>query len=151
MTIPAAVDFPSYYVMAASTERTAPNFHYIYSVQFWDSDGPNKTHMFDEQHQVSEEDAEIGQQEFIPHGQDLLHLINTDSDLARDKTKVISAYNDQLIAHNNRYAKLIGSVYRNQHIAENLVESFPDQDFLKNVTSTISEFKQLQDGFTNNF
>jgi len=81
----------------------------------------------------------------------LLHLINTDSDLAKDKTKVISAYNDQLIAHNNRYAKLIGSVYRNQHIAENLVESFPDQNFLKNVTSTIAEFKLLQDGFTNNF
>ena len=152
MTIPAAIDFPSYYVMAASTERTAPNFHYVYSVQFWDSDGPEKNaKKFDDQHHIEDEDIEIGKQEFIPHGADLLHLINTDSDLAKDKTKVISAYNDQLIAHNNRYAKLIGSVYRNQHIAENLVESFPDQNFLKNVTSTIAEFKILQDGFTNNF
>ena len=91
--------------------------------------------MFDNQNMPEASEESAG--EFIAQGVDLLHLINKDAELATDRTKVISAYNDQLIAHNTRYAKLIGSVYRNQHIAENLVSSFPDQDFLKGVTTTI--------------
>jgi len=36
------VDFPTYFIMASSTESQTPNHHYVHSMGFWDTDGPSK-------------------------------------------------------------------------------------------------------------
>jgi hypothetical protein len=125
--------------MASSSNPSSPNYHYIHSVKFYDIDGPT-------------EPADTGDEDEIDIKQaDLLHTMNKDADLAHDATKAISAYNDQLIAHNNRYAKLIGSVYRNQHIATEIMQSFPDQEFMNGLNNKISDFKTLNNEFTKHF
>lgn len=138
-TIEQPVDFPTYFIMASSTESQTPNHHYVHSMGFWDTDGPPK------KADKSDEEAVNTQQE------DLLHSMNKDGELAHDSAKAISAYNDQLIAHNSRYAKLIGSVYRNQHLATEIMQAFPTQDFMNSLNNKITDFKALNNDFNKHF
>lgn len=113
-TIMQSIDYKTSIVLAASTEKHGgeSNHHFVHSFNFWDMEGPTESSkknvdgFFDD-------DFDHAGKKFDANAFDLLHLINADSDLAHNATRAIDAYNDQLIAHNSRYAKLIASVYRN--------------------------------------
>ena len=111
-TINQPIDYPSSMIMAAGTEKHGgvPNYHTVHSLNFWDVEGP--TSDTSKMNDVDENFAKAGKK-FDFQASDLLHFINSDSDLAHNATRAIDAYNDQLIAHNTRYAKLIGNVFRN--------------------------------------
>lgn len=150
-TLSSAIDFKSYLVIAANTDShgSPANYHYLHSFMFWDTEGPvevAKKHKGQYDSAFSEKGKEVKMD-----SEDLLHLINTDSELAKDADKAMSAYNDQLLAHNTRYAKLIGSVYRNQHLAQEMGASFPSQDFMAELNDKINEFRALQKNFEEHF
>lgn len=113
-TIQQSIDFKSNIIMAASTEKHggAANYHYINSFNFWDVEGPTESSKRLVEGEIDDDFGKAGKK-FDASAYDLLHLINQDSDLANNSTRAIDAYNDQLVAHNSRYAKLIASVYRN--------------------------------------
>ena len=66
----------------ASSAGAKPNHHFVHSIDFWDTDGPEK--------KEPEEDST----EIEAKMEDLLHNMNKDGDLAHDANKAMSAYND---------------------------------------------------------
>jgi len=137
-------------IIASASERHGgiPNFHTVHSVNFFDVEGPasDKNKMKDE-----DDEFKSAGKKFTFKSEDLLHMINPDSDLAHNSTRAIDAYNDQLIAHNTRYAKLIGNVYRNQHLATSIGSSFPTDDFMADLNNKIDEYRTIQTAFTQHY
>lgn len=146
------VNFKSYLIMAASTEKHggASNHHYVHSFNFWDMEGPTESSKKFTDDQLDENFGKKGKKFDVASG-DLLHMINRDSELANNSTRAIDAYNDQLVAHSTRYAKLIGSVFRNQHLAFKIAKSFPTEDFMAELNEKISELRTIQTAVTEHF
>jgi len=138
-------------ILAAGSEKHGgiPNFHTVHSVNFFDMEGPADT--FNKMKDEEDDDFKKAGKKFNVKSEDLLHMINPDSDLAHNATRAIDAYNDQLIAHNTRYAKLIGNVYRNQHLATSIGSSFPTNDFMADLNNKIDEYRTIQTAFTQHY